>query len=66
MGIFGNLFGGNDDDGDDDDRPVAPWQNVSQEEVPVTLVTGDDDTDTWETKGGNLIQTWPFVDQGDD
>ncbi len=45
---------------------VAPWQNVSQDEVPVTPVTCDDDTDTWETPGGNLIQTWPFVDLGDD
>lgn len=69
MGIFGNLFGGNDDDDDDDQtdrRPPAPWQNVSQEEVPVTLIGRDDDTDTWETKGGNVIQTWPFVDQEED
>lgn len=67
MGIFGNLFGGNDDDDDDDQFVPAPgFYNVSQDEVPVTLVTGDDDTDTWETPGGTLIQTWPFVDQGDE
>jgi hypothetical protein len=71
MGIFGNLFGGNDDDGDDDDgddddRPVAPWQNVSQERLPVEPLREDDDATYWEKPDGSIIATRPVDNEGDD
>ena len=64
MGFFGNLFGGNDDD-DDDDRPVAPFNNVSQEPIPVTFLREDDDAAYWEKPDGSIIATRPTDNEGD-
>jgi hypothetical protein len=54
------------DDDDDDDRPEAPWQNVSQDEIPVTRVASDASGDYLETPDGTLINTRPFDNEGDD
>jgi hypothetical protein len=66
MGIFGNLFGGNDED-DDDDRPVAPWQNVSQEPEPVDLLAYDDDSAVYVKDDGTyLVGQKVYDNEGDD
>jgi hypothetical protein len=65
MGIFGNLFGGNDED-DDDDRPVAPWQNVSQEAEPVDLLAYDDDSAVYVKDDGTyLVGEKVYDNEGD-
>jgi hypothetical protein len=50
-----------------DDRPVAPWQNASQKEVPVNFAGLDDHANSlWETADDEMIKATPIFNEGDD